>query len=150
MKKFSPVYAATISLLLSASVSAQWLTNGSSIYYNAGKVGIGTSAPSNALHVVDPVNQGVGIFQNPNGRVGLGVDGSGGYLQADGINFSFFAGTQRVLFGNSANGRVGIGTTTPFAKLEVNDSTASCDSGSNECSGGNCNRRTKYRKFCIG
>ncbi len=114
-----------MSLLFAPCLSAQWLANGTSIYYNDGKVGIGTSAPTNALHVVDPVNQGVGIFQNPNGRVGLGVDGSGGYLQADGINFSFFAGAQRVLFGNSTNGRVGIGTTTPQAKLDVNDSSAS-------------------------
>ncbi len=116
MRKYITLYV-TVSLLLAVTASAQWLTNGTSIYYNGGKVGIGTSAPSNALHVVDPVNQGVGIFQNPNGRVGLGVDGSGGYLQADGINFSFFAGTRRVLFGNSTNGRVGIGTTTGFAQL---------------------------------
>ncbi len=119
MKKYSTVYAAAISFLLSASGSGQWLTNGTSIHYNGGKVGIGTSAPSNALHVVDPVNQGVGIFQNPNGLIGLGVDGSGGYLQADGIDFSFFAGTRRVLFGSSVNGRVGIGTTNPFAQLHA-------------------------------
>ncbi len=109
----------TVSMLTASSMSAQWLTDGTSIYYNSGKVGIGTNAPSNALHVVDPVNQGVGIFQNPNGRVGLGVDGSGGYLQADGINFSFFAGSKRVLFGNSVSGRVGIGTTNPFAQLHA-------------------------------
>ncbi len=105
------------SMLIASPLSAQWLTNGTSIYYDTGKVGIGTSSPSNALHVVDPVNQGVGIFQNPNGRVGLGVDGNGGYLQADGINFSFFAGSKRVLFGNSVNGRVGISTTSPLAQL---------------------------------
>ncbi len=115
----APSLLAAITVLFVPAASAQWLTNGSSIYYNGGKVGIGTSAPSNALHVVDPVNQGVGIFQNPNGRVGLGVDGSGGYLQSDGINFSFFAGTNRVLFGSSANGRVGIGTTSSLAKLHV-------------------------------
>ncbi len=119
MKKYSTIYAAVPLLLLSVPASAQWLTNGTSIYYNGGKVGIGTSAPSNALHVVDPVNQGVGIFQNPNGRVGLGVDGSGGYLQADGIDFSFFAGSQRVLFGSSSTGRLGIGTTLPAAKVDV-------------------------------
>ncbi len=105
-------------------MSAQWLTNGTSVYYSGGNVGIGTSAPTNALHVFDPMNQGVGIFQNPNGRVGLGVDGSGGYLQADGINFSFFAGSQRILFGSSANGRVGIGTTSPVARFDVRDTTA--------------------------
>ncbi len=108
-----------ISLMIAQAMSGQWLTNGTSIYYNGGRVGIGTSAPSNALHVVDPVNQGVGIFQNPNERIVLGVDGSGGYLQSDGINFSFFAGSKRVLFGSSANGHVGIGTTTPFAPLTV-------------------------------
>ncbi len=119
MKNFVLGSLIASSMLLASSMSAQWLTNGTSIYYNGGRVGIGTSAPSNALHVVDPVNQGVGIFQNPSGRVGLGVDGSGGYLQADGINFSFFAGTKRVLFGSSANGRVGMGTTFPSAPLDV-------------------------------
>ncbi len=107
------------SLLIASTTSAQWLTNGTSIYYNGGKVGIGTSAPSNALHVVDPVNQGVGIFQNPNGLIGLGIDGSGGYLQADGINFSFFAGTKRVLFGSSVTGKVGVGTTSPSGQLHA-------------------------------
>ncbi len=123
MRKFLTNCLTVSAMLVAPCLSAQWLTNGTSIYYNGGRVGIGTIAPTNALHVVDPVNQGVGIFQNPNGRVGLGVDGSGGYLQADGINFSFFAGTQRVLFGSSSTGRVGIGTTSPIAKLDVNDTT---------------------------
>jgi len=123
MKSTLRVVLAAVPMLIASSVSAQWLTNGTSIYYNGGKVGIGTSTPSNALHVVDPVNQGVGIFQNPNGRVGLGIDGSGGYLQADGINFSFFAGSQRILFGRSSDGKVGIGTVSPFARLHVNTTT---------------------------
>lgn len=35
------------------SVSAQWGTNGTNIYYNGGNVGIGTSTPSNKLTIYD-------------------------------------------------------------------------------------------------
>ncbi len=108
-------------LLLVASLpaSAQWSTSGTTVFYTGGRVGIGTSAPLNRLHVVETLQQRVGVFQNQNGLVGLGIDPSGGYLQADGINFSFFAGAQRVFFGSASSGFVGIGTTTPTQKLHV-------------------------------
>lgn len=82
--------------------SAQWLTNGTNVYYNCGKVGIGTSTPTTRLHVTETSNTGIGFFQNVYGLIAMGVDPSGGYMQADNINFSFWAG---------------MGTTSPSSKI---------------------------------
>ncbi|MBA7573079.1 hypothetical protein ES708_14874 [subsurface metagenome] len=40
--------------VLTTSAFGQWQYNGSDIYYNGGKVGIGTSNPGAKLHVADP------------------------------------------------------------------------------------------------
>jgi hypothetical protein len=50
MKK---VLAVLAFVLIAAASQAQWLTNGTSIYYSTGNVGIGTSAPGTPLHVVN-------------------------------------------------------------------------------------------------
>jgi hypothetical protein len=113
----------TALLLIAPSVSAQWLTSGSNVYYNGGHVGIGTSAPIVQLQVVEPLNQGIAVFSNTNGRIFMGADSSGGYLQSDNANFSFWAGANRVMFGQATNGYVGIGTTSPSARLSVYNAT---------------------------
>ena len=38
-------------VLIATSASAQWSTSGTSVYYNGGKVGVGTSAPAFPLSV---------------------------------------------------------------------------------------------------
>lgn len=119
MKKRLLLSSIVLVLVVAAPASAQWLTNGTNVYYNGGKVGIGTSAPSGRLHIVETTNTGIGLFQNVYGLVGFGVDPSGGYLQSDNINFSFWAGAQRVLFASSSSGFVGLGTTSPTARLHV-------------------------------
>jgi hypothetical protein len=44
-------------------VNSQWLSNGSDIYYNNGKVGIGTSTPDESLSVSGTVDFGNVLIQ---------------------------------------------------------------------------------------
>jgi hypothetical protein len=41
-------------MLFAGSVSAQWVTNANGIHYNSGNVGIGTSLPTEMLHLYNP------------------------------------------------------------------------------------------------
>jgi hypothetical protein len=91
MKKILVVLA----LVLLGSVSyAQWSTNGSMIYYNGGYVGIGTSAPTEILQVVNPSAQSAILMQRPAGVAGNNTIGAirlmnSGAGAGDYFNFSF-------------------------------------------------------------
>ena len=108
-----------------------WSLNGTSAYYSAGNVGIGISNPLNTLAVIssDPSilvgsssgnlgavyfgNSAHGVKRNYSGinDVGLYTTSANIYLSANGTSTSQF-----VL---KNNGNVGIGTSTPFNKLDV-------------------------------
>ena len=108
-------------------VNSQWLANGSSIYYNAGNVGIGTSAPT---AILDVNNVGVVKFR---GGAYLQLDAisagdkfgylsSGGITAGTGLKFETpssgsINGLVRMTITNE--GKVGIGTTSPDAKLTI-------------------------------
>ena len=97
------------------SANAQWLgTN--PVYFNAGNVGIGTSAPAFKLHIAGANTSVQQRFERTGSSVGMTDIG------ADDSGLRFFIGgytspTLNVLFGS--NGLVGIGTPSPAFKLDV-------------------------------
>ena len=104
-----------------------WSLNGSSAYYSAGGVGIGTSTPKGALQVA---SGGVAVTgaSSPYTGAGAGVFLENSSLYG-GVLFAFDYGpyTPRNLLLNSPGGNVGIGTLTPTAKLTVYDPASVSD-----------------------
>jgi len=95
-----------------------WQVNGTSIYYNNGNVGIGTTSPGTKLDVAGIINAQDYYYIN-NKVLAYNADNAIYYGWDALIAYQIFAtsGFERVLIDNAGN--VGIGTTSPTAKLEV-------------------------------
>ena len=109
-----------------------WRKSNTDIYYNDGKIGIGSVNPEYSLHVVGDVNISSGSKYKIDGRnlsisdlVSGQTPTNGQVLSTDGSgNFSFIDATSSVWIESSgdiyrSSGNIGIGTNNPTAKLHV-------------------------------
>jgi len=94
-------------------------TNTDTVTFTEGKVGIGTTAPEVQLHI-DTTAPWIRSEHSTSGDyLQLGHNGSAAYVDfsADDLIFRSASNTERVRI--KSDGKVGIGTTTPIAKLET-------------------------------
>jgi hypothetical protein len=118
-------------ILLDAQDDLLLQTSGTTklVVKNGGNVGIGTSSPASLLHLVEDSGQARLLIESPSGQNSfVGFQNTGGTQPAFLIGYNatdsacvFYddiANTERMRIDSS--GRVGIGTTSPSAPLEVN------------------------------
>jgi len=135
---WSATVASFLLLLLGGTASAQWSgpDANNNIYYNAGKVGIGTTTPSFKLHIIGGSDNQLKLDNDGSTYTSLYWANSGtikgqAYYNVSSNQFRLGgSGTNTVTVFTSntdvermridASGNVGIGTTTSGAKLEVN------------------------------
>lgn len=129
MKKIVILTLFLLTINMFGQVGVQWYGGSSdTIYKNYGKIGIGTTNPDLLLEVVGglalpnttvPIN-GNAVFSD-GGNIGLvfGVLPSpyGGWIQARNIGIANIGYTLAI---NPTGGNVGVGTTSPTEKLEIN------------------------------
>lgn len=114
-----------------ANTSSQWSTNGTNVYYNGGKIGIGTTTPEIKLDVRGDGSK-IGLaLNNTTDHLYLFHDITTAYLRAGGANnglafqvnggglSSYDGGSYPEVMRLLSNGNVGIGTTAPVAKLDL-------------------------------
>lgn len=117
--------------------ASPFLLNGLDAYYTQGDVGIGTSAPVSKLQVAGAAdaglsNDGLVLIGSKSGR-NFVFDGEEFMTRDDGSPATMsinFEGGDVTVVGSGASGNLGVGTTSPAARLHVaNGTDASLSSG---------------------
>lgn len=144
--------------------ASQWTTAGSNIYYNTGKVGVGTTAPGDILDIYSTNDHQLTIRKNGGASLSLHAGGVPAIVWKNITPLSFGTrtsdtgltgwnelmalstdGTLRIngslvsvgTGNNSFAGKVGVGTTAPNFPLDVENSTGVQISAKGTSSGGN-------------
>lgn len=97
---------------LAGGSTSIWQTSGSNVYYNAGKVGIGTDSPSSTLQVESSADTGMSVTAPSLGVVGMSTGTSGGGVYGIGAKAGVIGGVNPLSFallgGLPANNTVGV------------------------------------------
>ncbi len=104
-----------------------WLLNGTTAYYNAGSVGIGTSSPQATFHVNGGFKANSVAFPGTNVTGVASIDGTSNIatVHLDGPSLGGFKVINNNAFGSptlfwaGTDGRVGVGTSAPSTTLGV-------------------------------
>lgn len=134
---------------------SHWLINGLATYYSTGNVGIGTSTPTQPLHVVNGLAARV-LLDRPGGaQLSLAAQGSIGDIGTSNAFPFRINSNNAVRMTVDTDGEIGVGTTTPDGKLDVRQANAAdifnlYDGGANVFTvidGGNVGVRTAAPSF---
>jgi len=123
-----------------------WSENGNDLFFDSGNVGIGTTTPTNALHIradshfplrvesVSGPDSGIEFanefgLQGYMGNIGLGSDMAIGTVEGNDTGSLLFLTNNLVRMNLTPAGRLGIGTLGPNSKLDVFASPAESDLG---------------------
>lgn len=111
--------AAVADVALSGGSGDDWENNGADVYRGTGNVGIGTSAPAEPLHIVDPLFARVQLDRAGGSSVRVDAALSSGSVGTSNATPFRLTSNNSVRLTVDTDGEIGVGTTTPDGRLDV-------------------------------